>query len=203
MTGSDISYNDAVAPSNNLRPDHGRKYEVFYWTISQLPQWFSARGDGEGWFPFLYVTVSDLMRMEVSITSLIPRIMRIFWNPALAGPHVWNFQTTGVRLNCCGRMQRITLSVGGFWADEAALEAILGCKGASGRKPCICCRNVIGRVPRCGIAAGLIHVTSPDLSNMKAHTHTNQSRRWQTTSKRRLQNWALQHQPSKSWRLIS
>ncbi len=62
---------------------------------------------------------------------------------------------------------------GCFLADEKGVKECTGCKGSGGRKPCLCCMNVIGRgytpatVPSGGV---LVHYSEPVAAKCKPHT---------------------------------
>ena len=64
-----VFYTDEVCPANSEnRPDKGRAYYAFFWTILDLPDWFRSRSELP-YFVFAYVP-SKLMANQFSLTRL-------------------------------------------------------------------------------------------------------------------------------------
>jgi len=151
-------YCDGVKPGNVLRPDKGRSFEAFYWTILELPSWFRARVQ-VGWFPFAFIERSVVDNIAGGMGHLARLVLETFFPVDPLSP---NFET-GILLKCGGQEHLIRGRFGCWLADERALKDVVSCKGSSGYKPCVCCMNVVGRtIPSAG--GNLVHYTSPNVS---------------------------------------
>jgi hypothetical protein len=81
----------------------------------------------------------------------------------------FNFATTGMILRQQGVEHHLRCEFGCWLADEKALKEVVSCKGSSGSKPCVACKNVVGRLtPQEG--GYLVHYTCGDRSKFDPHT---------------------------------
>ena len=160
-------YADEVTPGNDKRCDGGRKYVAWFWGLADMPQWFHQRHDMPS-YPFAYVPYGFLPS-KYSMTRLYRRIVHIFFSQ-----DSFNFEITGVRLQNGPNRFDLKAKYAATPADEEALRAVKSVKGHSGRKPCMHCKNVLGRVgsladfgdddPYC------LHVLSPNVQRCDLHT---------------------------------
>lgn len=134
-----ILYHDSARPGNVLRPDKGRSYVAVYWTILELPEFLRHRDIG--WFPFGFVRATILSKMPTAapMSNLAARILKVFFHPT-----EFNF-AVGCRCKFEGRDVFIRGKFTGFLGDELALKETLNVRGASGSKPCFCCKNIVGK----------------------------------------------------------
>ena len=120
-------YADEVLPGNVLRAVSSRKCWAVYWTFLQLEE---ALGSELCWNTFTVATSDQVKRLEDGLSQLMREVFR-----RLGG----GFQD-GVYIEGVGILKaelRLMIS------DEGALKQTLMCKGASGNKCCIMCRNCV------------------------------------------------------------
>ena len=63
-----VIYQDGVTPGNNLRPDHGRRFFSWMWTIRELPKWLTEIE----WNLLAYIR-KDYMTSAKLTTAIIAR----------------------------------------------------------------------------------------------------------------------------------
>jgi len=150
-------YNDSVTPGNVLRPDAGRTFEAFYWTFMDFPDWFRSKAS-QGWFAVAFVAATSMAKVKGGIAALAKAFVKLFFNPDEGG---LNFERTGVLLPTSGGDRAHVRATFGAWlADEKAIKEIVCCKGASGIKACVSCKNVVNRTtPEAGDY--LVHISEP------------------------------------------
>jgi len=160
-------YVDETTPGNVLRPDKGRSLQCVYWTFLEFPSWFRVKTTS--WFAVCYLPSSVVQKLAGGMSALMARILRIFWHPTS-----WNFKRLGVRMRLGERMQdawQLHATFACWVSDEKAFKELCNVKGASGTKPCLQCKNVIGRVGRGDVMGNyLVHVTEPDRTKFDPHT---------------------------------
>lgn len=150
-------YNDNVTPGNVLRPDRGRTFEAIYWTFIEFPAWFRSKASSS-WFVFAMVESTKLDDVPGALPALAKAsILKFFPQDDTS----FNFKTTGVLLDVSGVSVHVRAEFGCLLADEKAIKEIVSCKGASGTKPCVSCKNVVGRTEP-DVAGYLVHYSCPD-----------------------------------------
>ena len=133
-------YIDEVTPGNALRPGLGRQYMSCYWTLLDLPSWF--RSSQWGWFYLMFIEARQLKRIPDGIGAVVASLIEKFWDPS-----GWDMARLGVRMSVGQDTWAVVkISLACFIADEKALKELSSAKGASARKPCIRCANIVGRV---------------------------------------------------------
>ena len=76
--GRTVFYTDEVFPANSeRRPDKGRAFYAFYWTILELPDWFRSRSEFP-YFVFAYVP-SKVIANQFSLTRLFKKIIHVLF----------------------------------------------------------------------------------------------------------------------------
>ena len=138
-----VIYHDGVVPGNNLRPDDGRAFVSFLWSILEIPRWMRMRGRMR-WFTMLYITKKDMKSLGIGIPQITKAILR----KLVGSEDDFNFAATGGSLKHGAeevilRMQPKIVVLQEFEAHVY----MFGLKGASGMNPCPCCENCIG-IPR-------------------------------------------------------
>ena len=164
--GRTVFYTDEVFPANSeRRPDKGRAFYAFYWTILELPDWFRSRSEIP-YFVFAYVP-SKLIANQFSLTRLFKKIIHVFF--AQDG---FNLATTGVRIEHKHHQFVLRLKYGATIMDEEAFRSLMSVKGHSGFKPCLSCQNVVSRVGSYEEFHDdyLVHVLSPESDRFLPHT---------------------------------
>jgi hypothetical protein len=132
---------DETVAGNPLRPDRGRSFACFYWTIYDLPSHFFSSQDS--WHTVCIVATATLERIAGGASHIMHQIVELMWSST---GH--NLATAGVDLpfgDDLATTFRLYLDLGAICSDEKALKE-LGCAtGASGAKPCLRCCNLVGR----------------------------------------------------------
>ena len=161
-----VLYHDGVVPGNNLRPDDGRAFVSFLWSIMELPRWIRMRGRLR-WFTLFYITKKDMKRLGIGIPQLTKAILRKLFG----SEDDFNF-LTGIPLQHNG--EEVILRMKPRIITPQDFEAhvyMFGLKGASGMNPCPCCENSIG-IPREYFEdeSGFVHVYSSHYEKFKMRT---------------------------------
>ena len=148
-----IFYCDEVTPGNPLKATNLRKVWSIYWGIKELDS--DCLASEWGWNTLCVLRTGRLK--AVSLTVLAARLMDLFKE----------FES-GIRLPLAGGIiivGELKLCI----SDEAALKALVECKGASGTLPCMLCSNVVSRNSELD-AAGLIPHSAQSLRDVVLHT---------------------------------
>ena len=158
-----VLYCDEVVCGNPLAHKQGRKVQGVYWSLLELGA--TALSDELCWFEAAAYRTTITSRLLGGMSQVKLQIMRCFMGTD--GPDI----RRGVLLNVGGEPMTIFAKFGFSVADIPALSSVIGCKGASGTKPCPLCKNVVSK--RSGLADaenGFVCVTSVDTARMKLHT---------------------------------
>ena len=158
-------YADEVTPCNQNRPDHGRQYIAWYWSFIDYPDWFTSRRS-LSLFVLAFVPHAA-MRFPQSMTRIYKYFVEIFFQP-----DGFNFELTGVRLRNGVDSTIVKARYSITLADEPALAKVKGAKGHSGRKPCLKCKNIMGRVGSYEDFEDeyCLHYLEPDFQRVDLHT---------------------------------
>lgn len=162
-SGSIVIYTDETTPGNQHRPDHARSYEAVLWTFKELPSWFKNRR--HGWFKFGFVLSEVVSEVQGGIQEVVRKMIMTFFDPSS-----FNFATTGMRLPTCSGSFHLKATFGFFMLDEKACKFTFGIKGASGTKPCCCCKNVVGAKTVPGESTYLVHISDHRKAKFDPHT---------------------------------
>lgn len=158
-------YVDEVMPGNGLRPDHGRGFYSFLWLFLEYPDWL--RSSSFGWHDLLVVKTSVVKEIPGGISAFVTEVLRMFWG---ADDESYNLQRLGVRVAGPQAPYVLRASFGVFLVDERAEKAITSVKGSSGGKPCMSCRNVVGRIDAAAVTAPFRHFSVPGLAGCELQT---------------------------------
>ena len=133
-----VLWSDETVPGNQLRPSTSRKFESVMWTFLEFPSWFLHRE--WGWFQLAFVPSHKLANVKGGLQTLMKHILLLFFSPT-----TFNFESSGVRVQTVGGGTALVKArFACFLMDEKALKIVLSVKGASGTKPCLACKNVVG-----------------------------------------------------------
>lgn len=158
-------YCDGVKPGNVLRPDLGRSFEAVYWTFMEFPDWFRTRV-GESWFLFAFVESKLVQRVPGGMAAVAKAVVDSFFP---ASDDEFNFSKTGMLFGHNGREYCIRARFGCWLADEKALKEVVSCKGSSGYKPCVSCKNVVNRTMPADDSP-LVHISCADPTKFDTQT---------------------------------
>ena len=125
-------YHDEVTPGNILSPDPSRKCCCFY--ISCL-DWKHALHSEFAWFPIGILRSSIIRQTSGGLSNIVRKLLRT-WDDGRHGLPL-NFPKKGLQI--------ISFQLSACIMDEAAMREMWQFKGASGRKPCGLCKNVISK----------------------------------------------------------
>ena len=164
-----IIYSDEILPGNQLAYKNDRKMWGVYWSILEFGS--AALADEEAWFEFCMCRRNIVKTMRGELSGLFAVILKTFFDPA--GHHM---ARSGIMLKLADGSQVVLfISKVVVIADEAALHAMYLCKGSSGLKSCILCKNIYDKSERRGIvesdASGVSqHYTCTEVSKLVLHT---------------------------------
>ena len=127
-------YLDEVTPGNPIRPDHGSKFYIWYFSFRE----FGKRNIymESVWLPFAAVRTKSLKEVRAGVSGLMRYLTRAFFE---GEP---NFRS-GFALIPYAVLLRARMDV--LVADWAALQAVWKFMGANGLKCCAECNNVFSK----------------------------------------------------------
>ena len=129
-----IIYLDEVTPGNVLRPDNARKFWAFYLGFREMPATALVRE--QFWLPLAVLRTHEAQKVVGGISNCFRLLIRsILFDPCHAAGIGFAIDLGSPRL--------IRLKIRNVLADESALKQVFGCKGASGLRPCMLCRNIV------------------------------------------------------------
>ena len=93
----------------------------------------------ELWFPLLTVRTDVVGRAKSGISQVFAESIKLFFG--LCGT---DMSASGISLKSpCGVMYRLFARLAMILQDGGAHKAVFGCKGDSGTKMCMLCRNLV------------------------------------------------------------
>ena len=129
-----VVYLDEVTPGNVLRPDNARKFWAFYVGFREMPATALVRE--QFWLPLAVLRTHEAQKVVGGISNCFRLLLRsVLFAPCHA-------EGIGFAIDL-GRPRLIRLKIRNILADESALKAVFGCKGAAGIRPCLLCRNIV------------------------------------------------------------
>ena len=156
-------YHDGVTPGNNLRPDHGRKFESFLWSVLELPPWVKSRGRFR-WFTFLYLTKEEMNTNRIHVHHVFKAILLMLFG----ANDDFNFATTGIRLRHETKQAIFRMKYDCSPQDFEAHAVLWGLKGAGALMPCPKCDNCIGVCRKYfSDDSGFAHIYDADYTKFK------------------------------------
>ena len=158
-------YVDEVVPGNNLRPDHARAFYSFFWLFLEYPDWL--RSSAFGWHDLCVLKVSVVNEIPGGISAVTAAMLRVFWGTAEGA---YNLFRLGVRVAGPQAPYVLRASFGVFLVDERTEKYITGVKGSSDSKPCMSCRNVVGRIDVAHVVPPFRHFSAPGLAGCDRQT---------------------------------
>ena len=150
-----VCYGDEVVPGNVLRLDNKRKVFCFYVCIREIGD--ALIKDEHMWFPVAILRTIIAKEVTGGFSNAMRVLLRRwFLEDKLSDRGVC------LDLGLAGtRFATFYFALGNIVADGDALRAVWSCKGASGKLPCICCKNVLkDRIE----SPYLVHISCNDAS---------------------------------------
>lgn len=157
-----LLYMDEARPGNILRPDSGRLFLAIHWTFLEFPEHLRHRDIG--WIPFGFLRKTIYERMPGEMSNLCRHILKVFYSST--GFNMLD----GCRCVVGGRDIYLRAKFAGFLGDEKAIKEIYNIKGSSGNKPCICCKNVIGKKADVSSDAYFVSLDTSSYQDLDRHT---------------------------------
>ena len=161
-----VIYLDEITPGNPLRMDTTRKIWGIYWLFTDWPQHMIHNVDS--WLLLGAIRCDVVNSFDGGMAEFMPMLMRIMFPESGGG------MQTGAHIvhrSSNGEVRTIVFRAkfGGFIADDDAHKQLWGFKGASGRKPCFGCMNVL--MDRIGVPDEYwIGIDCPDAHRFDKHT---------------------------------
>ena len=158
-----IIYSDEIVCGNPLAHKQGRKIEAVYWSLQELGP--TALADELCWFEAAALRTQLAKGLLGGMSQVLLLILNCFFGAT--GPDI----RRGAMVTAQCKAMMIFASFGSLIADIPALSAVIGCKGASGTKPCPLCKNVVGT--RSALAVGnaeFVPITCTDTSRIQLHS---------------------------------
>ena len=169
-----VLYSDEVSPGNQLKVTNARKLQTFYWSFREFG---TSLTHEDAWMLLTTVRSKTVNDLADGLTQLAKHCMLSF---------------TDFRLGLAFPGMVLCAELAIVVADESALKHIYECKGASGKLPCMFCRNtVLRRYAPVPMNPGLVLHTCTDTTKWKLHTRNSlastvsflQSKKDETSSK--------------------
>jgi hypothetical protein len=128
-----IIYSDGVSPGNQLSYSNARKTWAWYWSIYEFD---TALANEDAWFELALVRNAVAKKIPGGMSGLLRCLLSLFFSDS------HSFSTSGVNVQLAdGSFVLVFGALKIVLADEDALHAMFGCKGASGLKCCLLCTN--------------------------------------------------------------
>ena len=152
-----IFYSDEITPGNQLKPNNSRKMQAVYYSFLEFGS--DALCKDHAWFLLCALKSQTVAKLRDGMSQLCRKAIESFF--AQDGNLAHGIQIGQHFL--CAKMKMVV-------SDEAALKAMFQHKGASGKLPCVLCRNVVlRRYAPDDMAAPLVLRTCTDESRFLQH----------------------------------
>ena len=166
-----VVYSDEITPGNQVAHKNPRKTLAIYYSFLEFG---SLWGSEEFWFTGTLVSSDTVRHIDGGWSSVIREFARMFWSP-----DGQDMERGGISIALCSESfsssvrVHLFVKMGMMLSDEAALNAMLHSKGASGLKCCAICQNVCdAKSTRRSVHTDpwvALH-TEPDASKFVMHT---------------------------------
>ena len=128
-----LFYHDEIVPGNVLHPDNTRRSVCFY--ISFL-EWRSLLHSEFVWLPIALLRTQIIKGITGGLSHCLAKLFQSWTD---------NFHGRPVTLRD-GTIRIFPVRLAGCIMDESAMHAMWCCKGASGRRPCMKCKNCVAKL---------------------------------------------------------
>ena len=155
-----VFYLDGITPGNMLRPDNKRKIWAFYASFKE----FGAERlcNEEVWFTLAVLRHNVEHEFDGKVSCAAKHLLHLVASCGQAGVFL---NTTVPKI--------VYFKISNVVADEEGLKSVYACKGASGIKPCMLCRNVVSTsslLSAFATAGDLIDTTCTDVRKFALNT---------------------------------
>jgi len=133
-----IMYGDEVSPGNILKVENQRKMYAFYVAVKQLGP--LALKHETCWLPVAVMRTSQIKKIKGGVSAALVALLDRMFLKERIGEHDGGVL---VDIGAAGGVARLFFRLNNLLGDGDALRAFFGSKGASGKLPCLCCKNVV------------------------------------------------------------
>ena len=152
-----IAYSDEVVPGKELSHHNKRKLWCIYFSFAEFLPVFHLE---ETWMPLVLMRSDLVTKCAAGISQVFAAALKLFF-----GALPSNFQVAGIVLhNPDGSLIRIFGKMWMVLQDGGAHKLLWHCKGDSGTKICMLCRDMIGHDSGEVDEDGIPIVVCPDMS---------------------------------------
>lgn len=96
----------------------------------------------------LFARSSRVQNVKGGVSAILKSLLKLFFDPC-----THDLRRSGINVELTGGTSvHLWMNLGIVLADEAALHAMYGCKGAAGLKPCLLCQNIFNHQNARGIS---------------------------------------------------
>ena len=156
-----VFYTDEVSPGNQLKVSNARKLQAIYFSFREFG--IEALSHERAWFLLGAVKSSTVLKITDGMAQLCKVALLSFYADGAS-------LDKGIQLRLPQGSAVLCATVGCLLSDESALKHMLGNKGASGKVPCVLCRNVVQkRYAPTPMRPPLVHHTCWDETKFLQH----------------------------------
>ena len=131
-----VLYADEVVPGNQISAQNLRKAWVMYFSFLEFG---SLLADEDAWLPIAAEPSHGLKKVSGGVSQLFAAVVK-----QLFGAQGYDMQNTGIQVVCAGGTRaRLFVILSMILQDGGAHKLVFSCKGDSGSKFCMLCKNVV------------------------------------------------------------
>ena len=131
-----VMYSDEVVPGNQLSVHQTRKIWVIYWSFLELHPCLS---DEDAWIPMIAESSEGLKTVNGGISQVFAQMIRVFFGLA-----VHDLMDGGMHIEGPGGFRaRLYAVLAMILQDGGAQKLVWSCKGESGTRLCMLCKNLV------------------------------------------------------------
>ena len=131
-------YADEVSPGNILKVENHRKMYAFYVAVKQLGPLVLKHESC--WLPLAVLRTTELKKIKGGVGAALVVLLERMFVVEKIKEHDGGVM---VDIGAAGGFARLFFRFSNLLGDGDALRALLWCKGASGKLPCLCCKNIV------------------------------------------------------------
>ena len=133
-----VLYSDEVVPGNVIAHDNQRKVWVMYWSLLEFGPLLLSRE--ESWLTVLVKRSVDVAKVEAGISQVFAGVIKLFF-----GALTTDMSLGGIVLKHNDSQWRLFVRMAMVVQDGGAHKFVWHCKGDSGTRMCMFCRNLVSQ----------------------------------------------------------
>jgi hypothetical protein len=160
-----VLYSDEIVPGNTLSHDNKRKIQVIYWSFLQFGP--AALASEEFWITLTAIRSSLVSDMAGGMSYVFRRLLPSFFD---ASSHDFR---AGIAVQVGLDVRLVFGILDMIVSDESALRQTWLCKGASGTRPCMLCKNIVDKdseLTQCDDSGYLVPSSCCEFGKLDLHT---------------------------------